>query len=72
MTVHLELTLATPLHSIHIGTEQYAHTRHCSAQWDYMSFPLFYSPLFPFPIILPLPLIPFFAQPFMTVADSLW
>lgn len=27
MTVHSELTLATPLHSLHIGTEQYAHTQ---------------------------------------------
>lgn len=30
MTLHLELPLAPPLHSIHIGTEQYAHASLCT------------------------------------------
>lgn len=61
MTLHLELPLATPLHSIHIGTEQYADTLPCTVG-PHVLFLISFSSL-PFFLILPLPLIPSFAQP---------
>lgn len=63
MTLHLELPLAPPLHSIHIGTEQYADTS-LRTVGPPVLFLISFSSLPFFPLnILPLPLIPSFAQP---------
>lgn len=57
-------SLATPLHSNHIGKQHYAHGGRCSAQRDCLSSSLLYPPfLFP-PINLPLSLVPSLAPPF--------
>lgn len=39
VTLHSHLILATPMHAIHLGTKQQAHTEYRFAQWDSMSLP---------------------------------
>lgn len=37
MTLHSRLTLATPMHAVHLGTKRQTHTEHYFTHWDCMS-----------------------------------